>query len=85
MQEHRPSPNRRVPYRVVCSDASAEVTLVFFNARADWLRKQLPEGEKRLISGKLEHYQDKAQITHPDYIVDPNRRRRCPFWKQSIR
>jgi len=71
VQEHQPAPNRRVPYRVVCADASAEVTLVFFNARADWLRKQLPEGEKRLISGKLEHYQDKAQITHPDYIVNP--------------
>jgi ATP-dependent DNA helicase RecG len=69
--EHQPAPNRRMPYRVVCSDETGELTLVFFNARPDWLRKQLPEGERRLISGKLEHYQDKAQITHPDYMVDP--------------
>ncbi len=72
VHEHRAGPNRRVPYRVVCSDDTAELTLVFFNPRADWLKKQLPEGEKRIISGKLEHYNDKAQITHPDYMVDPN-------------
>lgn len=70
--EHRPSPNRRVPYRVLCRDDSAELTLVFFNPRADWLGKQLPEGEKRIISGKLEHYNDQAQITHPDYMVNPD-------------
>jgi len=70
--EHRPAQNRRMPYRVLCSDATGELTLVFFNPRPDWLRKQLPEGETRLVSGKLEHYQDKAQITHPDYMVDPD-------------
>ena len=72
VHEHRPGPNRRVPYRVMCSDDTAELMLVFFNPHADWLKKQLPEGEKRIISGKLEHYNGKAQITHPDYMVDPN-------------
>jgi len=71
VREHRPSQNRRMPYRVICSDDTSELTLVFFNPRADWLHKQLPEGENRIISGKLEHYQDKAQMTHPDYMVDP--------------
>ena len=69
VEEHRPSQNRRAPYRVVCRDTSGELTLVFFNARADYLRKQLPEGEVRLISGKVEHYLGQVQITHPDYIV----------------
>ena len=69
--EHQPNKNKRMPYRVLCSDATAELTLVFFHARADWLKKQLPEGDVRIISGKLEHYQEKAQITHPDYMVDP--------------
>ena len=31
--EHRPSANRRVPYRVFTSDDSGQLTLVFFNAR----------------------------------------------------
>ncbi len=69
--EHRPSHNKRAPYRIVCRDDTADLALVFFNARADYLRKQLPEGETRLISGRVEHYQDNVQITHPDYIVAP--------------
>ncbi len=79
VEEHRPSHNRRAPYRVVCRDETAELTLVFFNPRADWLKKQLPEGEKRLISGKLEHYQDKIQITHPDYMADPEKPEDMPL------
>ncbi|WP_262691292.1 ATP-dependent DNA helicase RecG [Kordiimonas aestuarii] len=78
VEEHRPSQNRRVPYRVVCRDASAELTLVFFNARADYLRKQLPEGEVRLISGKVEHYLNQVQMTHPDYIVAPENAAELP-------
>lgn len=64
--------NRRAPYRVHCHDETGELTLVFFNPRAEWLNAQLPEGAKRLISGRLEEYQDKLQITHPDYMVDPD-------------
>jgi ATP-dependent DNA helicase RecG len=71
VDSHAPSPNRRVPYRVRCHDATGELTLVFFNPRADWLNKQLPEGETRLISGKLEDYQGALQMTHPDYMVAP--------------
>ena len=69
VDEHVGSHNRRTPYRVHCHDESGELTLVFFNPRADWLAKQLPVGEQRIISGKLEEYQGKAQITHPDYMV----------------
>jgi len=72
VDEHVKSHNRRTPYRVQCHDDSGELTLVFFNPRADWLARQLPEGEQRIISGKLEDYQGKAQITHPDYMVSPD-------------
>ncbi|NVJ96836.1 MAG: ATP-dependent DNA helicase RecG [Alphaproteobacteria bacterium] len=69
--EHRPAHNKRAPYKVICRDDTGELTLVFFHARADYLRKMLPEGETRLISGKIEHFQGSAQITHPDYMVPP--------------
>ena len=71
VDEHMVPRNRRMPYRVHCHDETGELTLVFFNPRADWLQRQLPEGEKRIISGRLEDYQGKFQITHPDYMVDP--------------
>lgn len=79
VDEHQPSPNRRVPYRVRCHDDTGELTLVFFNPRADWLAKQLPEGQSRIISGKLEDYQGRLQITHPDYMVNPERAEDMPL------
>ncbi|MEE1557601.1 MAG: ATP-dependent DNA helicase RecG, partial [Alphaproteobacteria bacterium] len=30
VDEHHPSPNRRLPYKVICSDDSGSVNLVFF-------------------------------------------------------
>jgi ATP-dependent DNA helicase RecG len=67
---HEPAPSRgRAPYRVHCADDSGEITLVFFHAREDYLRAQLPEGSTRLVSGKIERFRDLPQISHPDYIA----------------
>jgi len=30
-----------------------------------------PIGDKVLISGKLEYFEGRAQITHPDYVLKP--------------
>ena len=68
---HHPPPNKQQPYRVTGSDDSGRITLVFFHARADYLRKTLPEGELRVISGRVEHYRGEVQMTHPDHIVPP--------------
>ena len=69
--DHVVPANKRMPYRVLCKDDTGFVTLVFFKAHRDWLKKQLPIGETRLVSGKLEDFQGAGQITHPDYIVAP--------------
>ncbi len=69
---HQIPHSKRMPYKVVVQDDSSLLTLVFFHARSDYLQKQLPEGEVRIISGKLERFQDQPQITHPDYIVKPD-------------
>ena len=67
---HEPSASKRTPYRVRCTDGSGgEITLVFFHARPDYLLRVLPEGAIRVVSGRLEHYRDTLQITHPDYIL----------------
>jgi ATP-dependent DNA helicase RecG len=70
---HQPSPrhNRRVPYRIRCHDHSGEISLVFFHAHADYLQKMLPEGERRFVSGRIEHYSGTAQMPHPDLILTP--------------
>jgi len=68
---HSPPPSPRQPYRVTCTDATGLITLVFFHARADYLRRMLPEGEQRVISGRVEHYRNEIQMTHPDHMVPP--------------
>ena len=47
------------------------IELVFFHAYPDHLKKQLPVGQKRVISGKIERFHNNLQMTHPDFIVAP--------------
>lgn len=73
VDRHDPPPKgRKLPYRVICSDDTGFLTLIFFRAREDYLTKILPPGERRLISGKIEDYKGARQMAHPDYIVDPD-------------
>ena len=60
---------KRLPYRVHVHDETGEMQIVFFNPRADWLARTLPEGSTRVLSGKVEFYQGQPQMTHPDHIV----------------
>ena len=68
VQKHFKAPKRSLPYRVWCSDETGSLNLVFFNARADWLLQQLPEGAEKIVSGKVEKFNDTLQIVHPDAI-----------------
>ena len=69
---HLPPRQRGRPYRVLVRDARAEFQLVFFHPRTDWLQKQLPTGQRRLISGKVELFDGVAQMVHPDHILRPD-------------
>ena len=64
--KHFPNARRGQPYRVKCADNTGEMTLTFFHANKGWIEKQLPEGSTRITSGKVEYYQGKPQIVHPD-------------------
>ncbi|MCH7663648.1 MAG: ATP-dependent DNA helicase RecG, partial [Chloroflexi bacterium] len=66
---HKPPRTGRLPYKVTCSDDTGELDLVFFHARPDYLQRVLPEGEMRVISGRIERWQGRLQITHPDHIA----------------
>ena len=65
---HQKSGNPRRPYKVYCADDSGTLALVFFHARPDYLRRVLPEGETRVVSGTVEIFGREIQITHPDHI-----------------
>ena len=67
--KHMPNSVKGRPYRVVVEDAETTFQLVFFHARGDWLKRQLPTGQRRIVSGKLELFDGIAQMVHPDHIA----------------
>jgi ATP-dependent DNA helicase RecG len=69
---HRPPPpgRARIPYRVLAEDETGDVSLVFFNAHRARMEKLLPPGERRFVSGKLELWDGRLQMVHPDRILD---------------
>ncbi len=72
VDEHVPPKQKRYgkqPYKVLCSNDTGEITLVFFHARDDYLKQALPVGKTRVISGKVEHFDFQLQMTHPDVIA----------------
>ncbi|WP_310620435.1 ATP-dependent DNA helicase RecG [Flexibacterium corallicola] len=67
---HRAPPrNSRAPYKVLAHDDSSEIEITFFHARRDYLEKILPVGEVRLVSGKVERFNNRTQMVHPDHVV----------------
>ncbi len=59
------------PSRVDAHDGTEAFQLVYFRAKKEWLEKSVPEGATRLISGKVEDYEGRLQIVHPDHVLDP--------------
>ena len=57
------------PYRVICSDETGFMTLVFFHAKPDWLEKTYPVGEIRVVSGRVDEFGGGRQMTHPDFVA----------------
>ena len=60
---------RNLPSRIVCEDATSEIDLVFFNSREGYLRKILPINDWVVVSGKINFYKKRYQITNPDYVT----------------
>ena len=78
---HLPPRQKGRPYRVTVRDALTEFQLVFFHARGDYLQKLLPTGQRRLVSGKVELFDNIAQIVHPDHVLRPEEARDLPEWE----
>jgi len=62
-------PRRKgLPHRVIVFDDSSELDLVFFVSNS-YIKQLLPLDAIRYISGKVDFYTSKAQMTHPDFIL----------------
>jgi ATP-dependent DNA helicase RecG len=76
--DYRMSGSARAPARVVARDAAGNVvSLVFFGGSSGWAKKQLPLGEAKAVSGKLDRYDQWLQIVHPD-VMTPEEAKALP-------
>ncbi|WP_440977945.1 ATP-dependent DNA helicase RecG [Sphingomonas pseudosanguinis] len=67
VKEHRASSSPRGPTRVRAEDAAGNsVALVYFGGNSGWVKKLLPIGETKVVSGRLDLYGQDLQIVHPD-------------------
>lgn len=75
IDRHQPPPRGRehIPHRVFAHDETGDISLVFFRAQGGWVEKALPVGEERYVSGSIGFFNGEKQITHPDYIVEPEK------------
>jgi ATP-dependent DNA helicase RecG len=69
---HVPAARKGRPHVVTVRDAGTTFQLVYFHAAADWLKRLLPLRERRIVSGRLDHYDGIARIVHPDHVVAPD-------------
>ena len=60
---------RNLPSRISCEDESGKIDIVYFNSREGYLRKLYPLNNWVIISGKINYFNKRYQITNPDYVT----------------
>lgn len=81
IDRHQPAPpgNRAAPYRVFLHDETGELALTFFRAKGDWLSKALPVDEEVMVSGKIDWFNGRASMVHPDFMVKVSEAENLPL------
>ena len=60
---------RNLPNKVLCRDEKGKIDIIFFNSREGYIRNILPLNYWVIISGKINFFRNKYQITNPAYVV----------------
>ena len=63
-----PDYSKKAPSRIICSDQSGEITLVFFRSKRVWLERAYPVGETVTVSGVVDWYHGRPSMVHPDLL-----------------
>ena len=74
VRHERPA-NARQPWRIVVKDETGTAELVFFRFTRE---AQMPPGARFLVSGKIEKFNGRVTIPHPDHSVPLEQAERLP-------
>ncbi|MDA9743938.1 ATP-dependent DNA helicase RecG [Candidatus Pelagibacter sp.] len=61
---------RRLPNRVVCQSNDIKIDCVFFNSYEGYIKKILPLNTEIIISGKINFFRNKYQMTNPTQVKE---------------
>jgi ATP-dependent DNA helicase RecG len=62
---HKPG----APFRMRASDDTGFIHLVWFGGSPRHIESLAPKGARRLVSGRVERFNNEVQIPHPDHII----------------
>lgn len=82
---HRAARNKGGAYRIHVEDAEIDFQLVFFHGRSRYLEAQVPEGTRRVVSGKVEIFDGLAQMVHPDHMLPVGEADQIPDYEPVYR
>ena len=60
---------RNLPNKIICEDETGKIEIVYFNSREGYLIKLFPVNKWLIISGKVNYFNKKYQITNPEYVT----------------
>ena len=60
---------RNLPNKIICKDEFGEIDLIFFNSREGYIRAILPLETWVTVSGKINYFRNKYQMTNPSHIT----------------
>ncbi|KOF22583.1 ATP-dependent DNA helicase RecG [Ensifer adhaerens] len=71
VDRHQPPPpgKQNLPYRIFLHDDTGELALTFFRVKGNWLEKSLPLDDTVIVSGKVDWFNGRPSMVHPDYMV----------------
>ena len=72
IDRHKPPPpgRARAPYLIYGHDETGDLTIAYFKAQTDYLKRLYPVGGLRYVSGTAAFYDGMLQMVHPDRVVD---------------
>ena len=74
VRHERPA-NARQPWRIVVKDETGVAELVFFRFNRE---AQMPPGAKLLVSGKIDTFNGRVTMAHPDHLVPLEQAEKLP-------
>ncbi|ETX29826.1 ATP-dependent DNA helicase RecG [Roseivivax isoporae] len=78
---HRAPRSKGGAYRVTVEDDATAFQIVFFRGRGDYITRILPQGQRRVVSGRVELFDGMAQMVHPDHVLPPEEAGTLPAYE----